>query len=712
MQLRKLLTSLITCLALLGAGCVQTSAQTVLGKHPKDTVLAPFYGQNGNADATLNGLNTYSTIPLALPGGITLGGVTRTTWPTGGSSGGGTTLPIQFTSGDNGVLFRSDGTIASPGYVGLSGGIGGDVIAAPLPYGFIAGDHKADLDGDGNLLLKGGLTVENQVQASSIHLLGDANDFTLRVDQGNLVLENGNPGQGWFNMGLTPLRGDLLQTPNLNLEDQGDPLATTWNVGSSGGTLAFNYYPDGSWLTIARPTSTLTFGSPGLNQLYFYQSDQTLTLPNVFSFSPAGASFNAPVNVGGASANTITGGDMYPIQLNPDGSAQFGVNNNSYNVTIDPSGNVNMNNGDLGIHGHGFLVDAPDAGFTCFACDPVNQTWSLAGLSQNGAGFVQSFLDMNFDTGNGNLLKLHGNGSIELGHWSIAAGQNLTFSTGADDALVLPANTIANVLSVGQINIGGYMLDGASGGLGNAALTLNSLGGGGNLTLMGAVAVAGDDNQLGAPALVVDGEHTAEFLGGFYADEGMSYGMTPDGDLQANSLHISGAPDAWIDTIGDASLHSLVIDPGTGVVGGIANDGGLSGSSLLVRSGGIDRASVNSTGAVAAASFTVVNGGSTYGYIDGAGNLYGQSLNVTGGAINGGTSTLTTVKVGSGGLTANNGTITNLTASKVVVTNLIFYGSGFTGTTNATAPSNTSTVRAWVNFTNSTGGVFKMPLYQ
>ncbi|HXP59143.1 MAG TPA: hypothetical protein VN829_01560, partial [Dongiaceae bacterium] len=66
------------------------TGQTVLGKHPKDVVVPGFLGQNGNANTILNGLNTYSTVPLALPGGITLGGVTRTTWPDGGggTSGG------------------------------------------------------------------------------------------------------------------------------------------------------------------------------------------------------------------------------------------------------------------------------------------------------------------------------------------------------------------------------------------------------------------------------------------------------------------------------------------------------------------------------------------------------------------------------------------------------------------------------------------------
>ena len=34
------------------------------------------------------------------------------------------------------------------------------------------------------------------------------------------------------------------------------------------------------------------------------------------------------------------------------------------------------------------------------------------------------------------------------------------------------------------------------------------------------------------------------------------------------------------------------------------------------------------------------------------------------------------------------------------------------GPTNATPPANTSTIRAWANFTNASGGVFKLPLYQ
>lgn len=39
-------------------------------------------------------------------------------------------------------------------------------------------------------------------------------------------------------------------------------------------------------------------------------------------------------------------------------------------------------------------------------------------------------------------------------------------------------------------------------------------------------------------------------------------------------------------------------------------------------------------------------------------------------------------------------------------------GDGWAGTTNSSAPGDATTIKAWVNYTNSTGGVFKMPLYQ
>jgi hypothetical protein len=36
----------------------------------------------------------------------------------------------------------------------------------------------------------------------------------------------------------------------------------------------------------------------------------------------------------------------------------------------------------------------------------------------------------------------------------------------------------------------------------------------------------------------------------------------------------------------------------------------------------------------------------------------------------------------------------------------------FGGVTNSTAPGDAATIKAWINFTNTAGGVFKMPLYQ
>jgi hypothetical protein len=80
------------------------TGQTVLGKHPKDVVVPNFLGQNGNANTVLTGLGAYGTVPLALPGGLTLGGVTRTTWPDEGS-GGVTSFnmrdgDVTLTSGD------------------------------------------------------------------------------------------------------------------------------------------------------------------------------------------------------------------------------------------------------------------------------------------------------------------------------------------------------------------------------------------------------------------------------------------------------------------------------------------------------------------------------------------------------------------------------------------------------------------------------------
>ncbi|HVM51244.1 MAG TPA: hypothetical protein VMU04_24655 [Candidatus Acidoferrum sp.] len=83
--------TLALLVGLAGTLALPALGQTVLGKHPADIVTPAFMQQNGNADTLLNGLNAYSTVPFAPPGGLTLGGVTQTTWPSGGGGGGGWT---------------------------------------------------------------------------------------------------------------------------------------------------------------------------------------------------------------------------------------------------------------------------------------------------------------------------------------------------------------------------------------------------------------------------------------------------------------------------------------------------------------------------------------------------------------------------------------------------------------------------------------------
>jgi len=53
-------------------------------------------------------------------------------------------------------------------------------------------------------------------------------------------------------------------------------------------------------------------------------------------------------------------------------------------------------------------------------------------------------------------------------------------------------------------------------------------------------------------------------------------------------------------------------------------------------------------------------------------------------------------------------TATNFIGNTIGLTNL----GGFTGQTNATAPGNTSVIKVWINFTNASGGVFKLGAYQ
>jgi len=47
-----------------------------------------------------------------------------------------------------------------------------------------------------------------------------------------------------------------------------------------------------------------------------------------------------------------------------------------------------------------------------------------------------------------------------------------------------------------------------------------------------------------------------------------------------------------------------------------------------------------------------------------------------------------------------------------IYVNNVTFTNGITGVTNATAPANTTTVRVWINFTNTAGVLFKLPGYQ
>jgi len=95
------------------------------------------------------------------------------------------------------------------------------------------------------------------------------------------------------------------------------------------------------------------------------------------------------------------------------------------------------------------------------------------------------------------------------------------------------------------------------------------------------------------------------------------------------------------------------------------------------------------------------------------------------------TNIISTPIVSGGVFTGNGGGLTNIQASAIVgsvpvnLTNLAnifvgtFIGNGagltniiFCGPTNATPPADPVTIKAWANFTNASGGVFKLPLYQ
>jgi hypothetical protein len=104
-----------------------------------------------------------------------------------------------------------------------------------------------------------------------------------------------------------------------------------------------------------------------------------------------------------------------------------------------------------------------------------------------------------------------------------------------------------------------------------------------------------------------------------------------------------------------------------------------------------------------------VNGITTYILNETGAHLYmgnnSYDINVAGNTFtffNGNDSALQSIKALNGTFSGT-GTFTN---------GVINYGTGWSGTTNATAPASSIVIVGWVNYTNTAGGLFKMPLYQ
>jgi hypothetical protein len=89
----------------------------------------------------------------------------------------------------------------------------------------------------------------------------------------------------------------------------------------------------------------------------------------------------------------------------------------------------------------------------------------------------------------------------------------------------------------------------------------------------------------------------------------------------------------------------------------------------------------------------------------GQNTLVSQSQNANG-STNWAVSVTTTPNFTAGSVLGN-WTAGSFSGDGSAVTNMVI-----TGPTNATAPGNTTTPKAWANFTNSSGGVFKVALYQ
>lgn len=151
----------------------------------------------------------------------------------------------------------------------------------------------------------------------------------------------------------------------------------------------------------------------------------------------------------------------------------------------------------------------------------------------------------------------------------------------------------------------------------------------------------------------------------------------------------------------------------------------ISGAAIV----GTVTASINSSGNVRLQGImTALGGASVYGItnlngsggMDPSGNFFGSTFVA---ATYAATNTAATnnfagnVNVGGNLSAANvvplqNGYVPYTNLNPVIFASWLQFTNAIAGNTNAVAPANSTTIRAWVNFTNISGGVFKMPLYQ
>ena len=168
------------------------------------------------------------------------------------------------------------------------------------------------------------------------------------------------------------------------------------------------------------------------------------------------------------------------------------------------------------------------------------------------------------------------------------------------------------------------------------------------------------------------------------------------------------------------------------VVGSFTNANGGLGASNLFLNGTLRVGTSNNT--TDAAEFRTANGQSVQILSDGANgvkfnvpgiggaNEYLLLNGVAGTYISGGGSVRIYCPPNSGAITVYNPLQINaalavtgsgtFSGTGTFTNGVINYGTGWSGTTNATAPASSIVIVGWVNYTNTAGGLFKMPLYQ